>query len=162
MRFINKFLFITLILFFNSACKKEKNKCVGDAFLIQPFVDRSGVFYCGSNDFEFTHIVRKKSQIDSLTNCSFSPPVAFPIDETNMVYIAFGKLSYHHKDTITTTIMKDSCSKVLIYDVSMIQRDTTSLCCPEGISVVRNIFCSVENIPADYQVEVKYKYVPLE
>jgi hypothetical protein len=154
--------FLFLIMMTLSSCRKNKEECVGDKFSIQPFVERYGVFYCGDNDSEFTHIARRKCQIDSLTNCSFSPPVALPIDETNMVYIAFGKLSYHHKDTLTTIIMKDSCSKKLTYDISMIQRDTTTLCCPEGISVVRNIFCSVSEIPTDYQVEVKYKYVPLE
>ncbi len=73
----------------------------------------------------------------------------------------FGKLSYHHKDTLVTNLLLDSCSKLLTYEVNMIQRDTTVLRCPYGISVVRSIFCSVEDILSDYQVEVKYKYVPL-
>lgn len=77
-----------------------------------------------------------------------------------MLYIIFGKLSYHLQDTFETKILKDNCSKKVIYEINMIQKDTTRVSFyPDG-AIITN-FCSVENIPADYQVEVKYKYVPL-
>ena len=46
----------------------------------------------------------------------------------------------------------------MYYSISLIQRDTTVL---SNGGAVKGIFCTVENIPADYEVEVKYKYVPL-
>lgn len=160
------FLCAVLLFLFVASCKKDKcvkqRECNGVAYEISPFTERYGSVFCGSNDYEYTYILRKKVQIDSISECTFTPSPAFPIDESNMVYIMFGKLSYHHKDTLTTSLLLDTCSKLLTYEVDMIQRDTTVLCCPYGISVVRSIFCSVENIPADYQVEVKYKYVPIQ
>lgn len=102
--------------------------------------------------------MHRKSQIDSLTDCTFSPPVAFPVDETDFVYIMFGKMSYYYKDTFQTAVFKDTCLKKVTYEVNMIQRYKTLESNGGG---VRSMFCSLENIPADYQVEVKYKYVPL-
>ncbi|MFN8287799.1 MAG: hypothetical protein U0V74_13665 [Chitinophagales bacterium] len=101
--------------------------------------------------------MRKKAEIDSLADCTFSPPVPFPADETDFVYIMFGKMSYYRYDTFQTSLFKDTCSKKLTYQVNMIQRDTTHWQFPG----VMSMFCEVENIPADYQVEVKYQYVPL-
>ncbi|MCO5280147.1 MAG: hypothetical protein M9931_03700 [Chitinophagales bacterium] len=92
-----------------------------------------------------------------LSYCTFSPPVAFPIDETDMVYIMVGKMAYHYRDTFYSKLFKDTCSKKLTYEVNMVQRDTVYNTFPGVVSM----FCSIENIPADYQVEVKYKYVPL-
>ncbi|OJV27192.1 MAG: hypothetical protein BGO32_04805 [Bacteroidetes bacterium 37-13] len=165
MRRLNLFLGLTLLYLLFSGCKKDKcqkqNECKGTPYEISPFIERYGSIFCGVNDYEYTYIFRKRAQIDSISKCTFSPSPAFPIDESNMAYIMFGKLSYHYKDTLITNLVIDTCSKLLTYEVNMIQRDTTVLCCPYGISVVRTIFCSVENIPADYQVEVKYKYVPL-
>lgn len=165
MRIPNLFLVIALLCLLVSGCKKDKcekpPECEGSPYEISPFAERYGSIFCGGNDYEYTYIFRKKAQIDSITECTFSPSPAFPIDESNMVYIMFGKLSYHHKDTLATSLLLDTCSKLLTFEVDMIQRDTTVLCCPYGISVVRSMFCSAANIPADYQVEVKYRYVPL-
>ncbi|HRN95650.1 MAG TPA: hypothetical protein PL084_13080 [Chitinophagales bacterium] len=145
-----------------TGCCKDKNKntCKSESFSINPFVQRFGSFFCGGNDYEYTYIFRKKAEIDSLhSECSYYN-VAFSIDETNFAYIAVGRLSYHQKDTMLSNLYVDTCSRLLTYDVEMIQRDTTKVSFyPLGATM--SIFCSVENIPADYQVEVKYKYVPL-
>jgi len=82
----------------------------------------------------------------------------FPINEDSVVYIAIGKFSTYYKDTFETTIVKDVCEKKMFYNINMIQRDTVVL---SNGGAVKGIFCIVENIPADYEVEVKYKYVPL-
>jgi hypothetical protein len=163
MRVLTALLALLCLLF--SSCKKDCDKnydCKGVANEIAPFFERYGSVFCGTNDYEYTYILRTKEQIDSITQCTFSPSPAFPVDGSNMVYIMFGKFSYHHKDTLITDLSIDTCAKLLTYEVDMIQRDTTVLCCPYGITVVRSIFCSVENIPADYEVEVKYKYVPIQ
>ena len=83
--------------------------------------------------------------------------MAFPVDETDFAYIMFGKMSYFRYDTFQTALFKDTCAKKLVYQVDMIQRDTTH----RQFVGALTMFCSVENIPADYQVEVKYTYVPL-
>ncbi len=151
--------FITIIAFAVVGCRKNKEVCVGDAFGVNPFVERFFVFKCNNNDTEYTYTFTNREQIDSLKPvCFFTAPIAFPVDETDMLYIALGKMSYHYSDTFKTNIIKDKCSKRVTYDVQMIQRDTTPFQFPGIISM----YCAVENIPADYQVEVKYKYVPLE
>ncbi len=166
MRSLYSLLAVVLLFMLLIGCKKDKcvkqTECKTARYTISPFAERYGSIFCGGNDYEYTFILRKKEQIDSITECTFSPSPAFPIEDSNMVYIMFGKLSYHHKDTLNTTLFIDTCQKLLTYEVAMIQQDTTVLCCPYGISVVRSIFCSVENVPADYQVEVKYKYVPIQ
>jgi len=153
-------LFLTTIILLS--CRKSKEECVDGKSSIQPFIEKVGSFTCGGNLYEYEYIKRNKSQIDSLTDCTFSPPVAFPIDESDMVYIMVGKEFTHYGDTFQTQLWKDTCNKKLVYEVNKIQRDTTRYCCPYGVTAVTSMFCSVENIPADYQVEVKYKYVPLE
>ncbi len=149
---------LMLITFALWGCCKDKNDCKSENFQVQPFIERYYTFTCGGNLYEYEYIKRKKIQIDSLSDCTFSPPVAFPIDETDMLYIMFGKMSYHYDDTFQTNLLKDTCLKKIIYEVNMIQRDTALWSNGGG---VLSMFCSVENIPADYQVEVKYKYVPL-
>jgi hypothetical protein len=72
-----------------------------------------------------------------------------------------GKEFTHYSDTFQTRLLKDTCNKKLTYEISKIQRDTTKYCCPYGITAVTSMFCSVENIPSDYKVEINYKYVPL-
>lgn len=140
------------------SCKKD---CNNKTTPILPFIEKYGDFTCGGNLYEYEYIKRHKTQIDSLTDCTFSPPMAFPLDETDMVYIMVGKLSYYSNDTFQTNLYKDTCAKKLTYELSMIQRDTIKVSFyPQGIA--RGMFCSIENIPADYEVEVKYKYVPLE
>ncbi len=154
--------FISGLIFIISGCCKHKPDivCNPASLETQPFIQRFAVFSCGSNDYDYTYIARRKEQIDSLTACTFSPPVAFPIDETGMVYIMFGKMSYYYNDTFASThILKDTCSKKLVYEVNMVQRDTTLWSNGGG---VLSMFCSVENVPADYQVEVKYKYIPIQ
>lgn len=151
---------ISLFLVLATGCCKDKNEevCNPTPLVVQPFIEKRHVFQCNNSD-EFTYIFRKKEQIDSLDpTCFFIGSVAFPVDETNMVYILLGRTSYHYRDTISVTeLFKDTCNKKMTYDVSMFQTDTTANTFPGR----RTIFCSVENIPADYQVEVKYKYVPL-
>ncbi|HWB64747.1 MAG TPA: hypothetical protein VG603_14625 [Chitinophagales bacterium] len=144
-----------------AGCKhKTDTSCIPNTFSVNPFVERKSDFHCGSNNYDYTYIFRKKSEIDSLEPiCSFSPPVPFPVDETDFVYIMFGKMSYFYKDSFQTILYKDTCLKKLTYDISMIQTHLDSLSNGGG---VLSLFCSVENIPADYQVEVKYKYVPLQ
>jgi hypothetical protein len=149
---------------FLAGCCKDKNgtSCKGDSFEIAPFLERYGYFTCGGNLYEYQYVMRKKAQIDSLSDCTFSPPVPFPVDETDFVYIMLGKTFEYYKDTFQTTLWKDTCNKKLIYEVNRIQRDTARYCCPYGITAVSSMFCTVENIPADYEVEVKYKYVPIQ
>ncbi|MBL7777585.1 MAG: hypothetical protein JNK66_04720 [Chitinophagales bacterium] len=139
------------------SCCKDKAHCASAPYYVDPFIEKYYTFTCGGNLYEYEYIMRRKSQIDSITDCTFSPPVAFPIDETDFVYIMIGKMSYFYGDTFQASLSKDTCLKKLIYDVSMIQRDTAQLQFPG----TRSMFCAVENIPPDYQVEVKYKYVPL-
>ena len=155
-----RFLFLVSLLIIAGCCKhKTETICNPTTFQVIPFVEKYGYFFCGGNDYEYTYTLRKKIQIDSLADCTFSPPVAFPVDETNMLYIAVGRLSFYRNDTMAETrITKDTCSKKVVYEVNMKQRDTTLAA--GGLGAVMSIFCSIENIPADYQVEVKYQYVP--
>lgn len=148
-------------LFVASCCKKKPDvECIGGEQKIQPFIERFSDFWCLGNN-EYTYILRTKDEIDSLADCNFSPPVPFPVDEESFVYLMVGRMSYHYRDTFQTSLLKDTCNKRLIYDVKMIQTDTAYNCCPYGTGGVLSMFCSVENIPADYEVEVKYTYVPL-
>ncbi len=158
-----KMIIVTLCsvgVFLIAGCCKHKNEniCNTSTYALSPSLERYGYFSCGGNLYEYEYIKRKKAQIDSLFDCTFSPPVPFPVDETDLVYIMFGKISYYRYDTFQTNLFKDTCSKKLTYQVDMIQRDTTHRQFPGALS----IFCSVENIPADYQVEVNYKYVPIQ
>jgi len=160
----NKFAFklcVLVLCFYTSGCCKHKSEdlCNPTTLTLEPFTEKRTVFQCNSTG-EYTYIFSKKEQIDSLDpTCFFIGSVPFPVDETNMVYLMVGRMSYYLKDTISLTeLKKDSCQKRLTYEVNMIQRDTVFLSNGGGI---RSIFCSVENIPPDYQVEVKYKYVPL-
>ena len=154
--------FITIIAIVVAGCRKNKNECVGNAFGVNPFVERFYVFWCNNDDAEYTYIFTNKEQIDSLNPvCFFTAPIAFPIDEKNMRYFILGRLSYYERDTFQTSILKDSCSKKLVYEVNMIQRDTAYYF-PDQRGGILSMFCSVENVPSDYEVEVKYKYVPLE
>ena len=153
---------LLLVMMITSSCRKNKEECVGDKFSIQPFVEKFGSFTCGGNLYEYEYIKRNRLQIDSLEDCTFSPPIAFPVDESDMVYIMVGKEFTHYGDTFQTQLWKDTCDKKLIYEVNKIQRDTTRYCCPYGVTAVTSMFCSVSEIPSDYQVEIKYKYVPLE
>ena len=137
---------------------RNENECTGNTFAVQPFIEKYYDFTCGGNLYEYQYIFRKKEQIDSLSDCTFSPPVAFLVDETDFVYIMLGKMSYYYNDTFQTTLLKDTCAKKLTYGVNMIQRTSTLESNGGG---VKSMFCSVANIPADYQVEVNYKYVPL-
>jgi hypothetical protein len=151
-------LFIISFSLVASCCKdKTNNTCNEGPFEVSPFLERFGYFTCGGNLYEYQYVMQRKSQIDSLFDCTFSPPVPFPVDETDFVYIMFGKMSYYRYDTFQTSLFKDTCSKKLTYQVDMIQRDTAHWQFPG----VMSMFCEVENIPADYQVEVKYKYVPI-
>lgn len=151
-------LSITILFLITGCCKrKTENPCIATQFSVAPFVERYGTFWCGGNN-EYAYILRTESEIDSLSGCSFSPPVPFPVDETNMVYIMFGKTAYHYRDTFQTSLFKDTCNKKLIYQVDMVQQDTAYNTFPGVVS----IFSEVENIPTDYQVEVKYKYVPIQ
>lgn len=145
-RIIYTVLFFALSLFIPGCCK-DKKECVGNKFSIPPFVEKFGSFTCGGNLYEYEYIKRRKSEIDSLTDCTFSPPIAFPIDETDMVYIMYGKMSYYRYDTFQTTLLKDTCARKLVYQIDMLQRDTTHWQFPG----VMSMFCSVENIPADYR-----------
>lgn len=159
MRLASFYFVIILILV---GCCKDKNLCNKGVIEINPFIERYYyIFRCNNSNTEFTYIFNNSKQIDSLQpTCYFTTPIAFPINETNMKYFLVGKLSYHVKDTFQTTLLKDTCSKTLTYDVNMIQRDTAYYF-PDRRGGIIDIFCAVENIPADYKVEVKYKYVPL-
>lgn len=156
-------LYIAILSLIAGCCKHrpDENPCIANQFNIYAITERYSDFWCTGNN-EYTYILRSKSQIDSLSNCYFSPPAPFPVDETNMLYLMVGRMSYHYKDTFETFLYKDTCNRRLTYTVNMLQRDTAFNCCPYGIGAVSSMFCSVENIPADYQVEVKYKYVPIQ
>jgi hypothetical protein len=150
------------VIIISGCCKKQDTNCKIGSYSIQPFVQKIDAFQCNNGNNEYTYIVNSKAQIDSLApTCFVTSSIAVPLDEMNMKYIVAGRLSYHHNDTFQTTLLKDTCLKTLTYEVDMIQRDTTHFCCPFGSGGVVSIFCSVQNIPADYKVEVKYKYVPL-
>ncbi|HRG88140.1 MAG TPA: hypothetical protein PLW44_03910 [Chitinophagales bacterium] len=152
-------VFCSICVFLIGGCCKDKtgNACNEAAFVVDPFLERYAYFTCGGNLYEYQYVMRRKAQIDSLSDCNFSPPVPFPVNETDFIYIMFGKMSYFRYDTFQTILFKDTCLKKVTYQVDMIQHDTTHRQFPGVISM----FCSVENIPADYEVEVKYKYVPL-
>jgi len=153
-----KFMFFVFILSCSlSNCCKDKHECNGIAFQIKPFVEKYGEFSCGSNDYEYTYIFNSSKQIDSLYPICKLRNVAFPIDETNMKYFIIGRTAYHYRDTFTTSISKDTCLKTITYGVNMIQQNTALNTYPGTIS----IFTALENIPADYNVSVNYKYVPL-
>ena len=153
---------ISIFLITLSSCCKEKNLCKSKTNKIRPFSERFYyIFRCNNNNSEFTHIFNNSRQIEDLKpTCFFTTPIAFPIEETNMRYFLVGKLSYHQKDTFQTILLKDTCLKTIVYDVSMIQRDTAYYF-PDRRGGILDIYCSVENIPSDYTVEIKYKYVPL-
>ena len=152
-------ILLVLVSYFTGCCK-DKEECANGTVSVTPFVEKYGSFTCGGNLYEYEYIKKTKSDIESLTDCTFSPPVAFPIDETDFIYIMYSKLSYFSNDTFQTTLYKDTCNKILVYDVSMIQRDSVKVSFyPQGVA--RSMFCSVDNIPSDYKVEIKYKYVPL-
>ncbi len=155
-------LLAVAILFLVTGCCKHKKEdvCNPTSISVTPFVQKIEVFDCNNGETDYTFVFAKSSQIDSLhPTCYFTAPIAFPTDETNMRYFLLGRFSSHFHDTIISTLYIDSCARVLYYDVKMIQRDTALWSNGGGL---QHIFCSVENIPADYQVEVKYKYVPIQ
>lgn len=149
-------VFITSIV----GCCKDKDMCKDTSFEVQPFFQTTTKYQCNGND-EYTYIFRDKQQVDSLSpNCFAVGPIPYQVDDNEFVYIIIGRMSYHYNDTIGyTRLTKDSCSKKLTYEVEMIQKDTALWSNGGGILPV---YCSVENIPADYEVEVKYKYVPIQ
>ena len=153
-------IFTVFITMFFSSCKKCKDECVSNKILTKPFIEKYYIFTCGGNTYEYEYVYRRKSQIDSLTDCMFTSPVSFPIDESNFTYILVGRYGYYRNDTLHSVLYKDTCLKVLTYEISTIQRDTNRTSFYPQL-VARSLFCAVENIPADYKVEVKYKYVPL-
>ena len=149
---------VSLISFFNGCCK-EKKECKNGIVKLTPFIERIETFDCNNGESDYTYIFTKRLQIDSLQpTCYFTSPVAFPLDESGMRYILVGRFSTHYKDTLESILHMDTCSKNLTYELNMIQKDTTFWSNGGG---TQHIFCAVENIPADYKVEVKYKYVPL-
>lgn len=157
----NSSLSLTLIvasILMLAGCCKEK-ACKEEQVETKPFVEKFAHFTCGGNLYEYQYVYRSKADIDTLSDCTFTPPVAFAVDEKDFVYIMYGKMSYYYADTFQTFLQKDDCNKRIIYNVDMIQRDTTLWSNGGG---VLSMFCSVENIPADYEVEVKYKYVPIQ
>jgi hypothetical protein len=161
MRELIKTGIVVVVLIIAGCCKEKKeNICKSNPTQIAPFFEKRSVYQCNSTN-EYTYILSKKEQIDSLhPTCFFIGSVPFPTDETNMAYVMVGRMSYYLKDTISfTELKKDTCKHILTYEVKMVQRDTALLSNGGGI---RSIFCSVENIPPDYQVEVKYRYVPIE
>ena len=155
-----RFFFLSFITFgLIGGCCKDKNDCKASSFTVNPLIEKYDAFQCNNNNQEYTYVFEKKAQIDSLIPmCFITSPIATPLDDLNMKYLIVGRVTTHRRDTFQTNLFKDTCLKILTYDVSMIQRDTTHWDIPGG---VQSIFCSVENIPADYKVEVKYKYVPL-
>jgi len=156
---MKKAIAIFIVCLSIAGCCKNKNLCTGDAFQVSPFTQTTTKYQCNGNS-EYTYILKRKSDVDSLEpNCFSTGPIAFPTNDHEFVYIIMGRMSYYYDDTIGFTLLiKDSCQKKLTYEVNMIQRDTTLWSNGGGILPV---FCSVENIPADYEVEIKYKYVPL-
>jgi hypothetical protein len=163
MRTDNYSSFIMLVIslaIFVFGCRKDKDECKPNIFQVFPFQEKIEVFDCNNDETDYTYVFTKRDQIDSLNPiCFFTAPIAFPTDEYGMRYILLGRFSSYFRDTLTSTLYKDTCNKVLYYDVKMIQRDTALWSNGGGL---QHIFCSVSEIPADYQVEVKYKYVPLE
>ena len=147
-----------ICLFIIAGCCKDKGKeCVNGSVELAPFAEIFGGFYCNGNT-EYQYVFRKKDEFSALQpDCFFPGGMFFPVNEDSVVYIAIGKMSIHRKDTFETTIVKDVCNKKMVYNVSMIQKDTALNNFPGPV----HMFCTVENIPADYEVEVKYKYVPL-
>ena len=156
---MKKTVVILICLFVIAGCCKDKGEdCVKGSEELTAFAEIFGGFYCNGNT-EYQYILRKKDEFTSLQpNCFFPGGMFFPINEDSVVYIAIGKFSTYYKDTFETTIVKDVCEKKMFYNINMIQRDTVVL---SNGGAVKGIFCIVENIPADYEVEVKYKYVPL-
>lgn len=142
----------------SSCCKHKTSDCYNSQIPTTPFYEYFQKFYC-NNNVEYEYVFRKKEQIDSLLPECFiaSGNTSFPVDQNNMIIFAIGKLSQYHRDTFQTNFFKDTCGKKLTFNINMIQRDTIPWQAP---GAVVSMFSIVENIPADYQVEVKYKYVP--
>ena len=154
-------LFVLLIVTFAGCCKDKnegRHRCNNLAFTVTPFIEYKNNFSCNDTS-KFIGIFRSKNQIDSLSpDCVFTSSVIFPVDQQEMLYLIYGRTSYYYSDTFITALLKDTCNKKLTYTIDIVQRDTNHLEFP-GTGFV---FCEVENIPADYQVEVKYKYVPIQ
>src|SRR5690606_19710758 len=98
---MKKLCFIITAFAIISGCKKDK-VCKDTLFSIQPFIEKYYTFTCGGNLYEYEYVKRKKAEIDSLADCDFSSPIAFPLEENNMVYIMVGKMSYYYNDTFQT------------------------------------------------------------
>lgn len=150
-------IFLISIFTLWGCCKDKKIECIDGNKPVLPFVEKFAGFWC-NEDVEYEYIFRKREQIDSLyPNCFFPGSTAFPLTDNEVVYFIFGKIAYHKQDTFITTIFKDTCANSVTYEINMVQRDTSL----NEFPGVMPIFCTVENIPADYEVEIKYKYVPL-
>ncbi len=156
----NTIVMVAVIFFLSACCKhKQDDLCKQENHSTLPFVEKFNYVMCDDSS-ERLYVLTRKSQIDSLEpHCVIPFPIAYPVDETDMAYIIFGKMSYYRRDTFETALYKDTCNKKLTYDVKMIQRTDSSL---GSFAWPLYMFCSVENIPADYTVEVKYKYVPIQ
>ncbi len=147
---------ITLSLYSCCKHKHEETPCIGGSIKIMPFKEKFAGYWCNDNE-EFTYIFRRKIQIDSLEpNCSFIGTAVFPVDDIAMAYILLGRSTHYINDSFSTELYKDTCLKKLFYNVNFIQTDTVY----HSSTGIVPIYCFVENIPADYQVEIKYKYVP--
>lgn len=150
-----------IMLLFVAGCCKDKNppspECTSTSVEISPFAEKIVGFWC-NNNVEYEYVFRDRYLIDTLQpNCFFTGSTAFPIDNTTSVYILLGKPTHYNNDSFSTKLFIDTCLKKLTYDVNLIQTDTTYYA---QLSIAP-IYCFAENIPADYQVEVRYKYVPL-
>lgn len=145
---------VSLIISSLLSCKKD---CKSSDIETSPFVQR--LYYC-NDGIEHTYILRRQEDVESLEpNCYFPNSSIFPLDDTDMVYIIFGKMSYFHKDSFTTKLVRNTCQKTLTYEVKMIQRTKTEL---GEFAWPKYIFCSVDSTPEDYDVIIDYEYVPLE
>ena len=155
---MKKLILLLLIVMSIGSCKKDKVSCDNTQVQIQPFVETTTNYQCNGNN-EYTYILRRQGQVDSLQpNCFATGPLAFPINDIDMVYIIVGRMSYYHNNILQTSLFRNSCAKKLIYNINMIQKTDTLESNGGGIL---SVFCEVDSIPADYDVEVNYKYVPL-
>ena len=147
-------VFFLLIIF--SCCKEKKKECYSSNQIVAPFAEYKGDFYC-NNNVEYNYIFKRKSQIDSLMpDCFITGTVAFPVDDNEVTYFVFGKLSSYQKDTFETQLLKDTCLKTLVYKINMVQRDSNL----RSVPGVLDILCEAQNIPSDYQVTVEYHHIP--
>jgi hypothetical protein len=158
MKIISKVTFGLVILLILVGCHKEK-KCIGNSFSPIPFWEIFADFGCNSNNLPYQYVLWNQSTLDSLisSHCYFANTQLLPVDDSGYVYLAVGDSILNIGDTITTQISKDTCNKIINYDVSFVQRTKNHANSP-GIA---SVFCILDRVSPDYKVFIKKSRINL-